>query len=859
MIGVSLKGLAGRKLRALLTALAIILGVAMVSGTYVLTDTIDKAFSQIFQETYANTDAVVNGRGADIEFQGESTATPPIPEEILEQVQSVSSVEAAAGTVFDQRDAKILTKEGKAVNTNGAPSFGFGLDTSEEASRFNPLKLLDGTWADEAGEVVIDSGTADREGYAIGDKVQISTLEPAEEFEIVGLAQYGNTDSLGNATFAAFTISEAQRLLHRDGQLDAVSVAARDGVTPTALVKDLRSELPGDVVNVRTGLEQADEDAEAAEFTTFIRYFLLAFAGIALFVGAFVIFNTLSITVAQRTREFATLRTLGASRRQVLGSVILEALVIGLLSAIIGLFAGLGLAIGLNELFKALNLELPSTDTVFATRTIVVSLLIGTVVTVLAGLFPAIRATRVPPIAAVREGAELPKSRLAPLAPYFAIVTIAIAVALLGLAMFKDDLATAPRLLSIAGGVLLLFLGVALISSRVVRPIARVVGWPATQIGGVAGRLAKENSMRNPARTAATAAALMIGVALVTFVGVLANGMKESNRGAIEDQVQADYVVTAQDGFSPFVAGAGDALEEAGVGETVTPVRSELGKIDDEAQYVTGIDPDSIAETYAFEWQDGSNAVLAELGRDGAIVAKGFAEDNDLRVGSPLELLAPNGSTALLEVKAVYEPPPFFPLLGAVSVGRELFDSLYERPRNQYVFVNVEGSASAAATKELETAVADFPDAKVQTREGWIKQQDEDFNTFLTMLYVLLALSVIVSLFGMVNTLVLSVFERTRELGMLRAVGMTRRQIRRMVRHESVIKALIGTALGLPLGIFLTALVTQALGQFDLRFEVPYSLLVVFAVIAIVVGIVAAIAPARRAARLNVLEALQYE
>ena len=859
MIGVALKGLAGRKLRAALTMFAIILGVAMVSGTYVLTDTIDKAFNGIFQESYANTDVVVSGKTADISFQGDTTEAQPIPEGTLDEVRALPGVEAATGSVLDQTSTKLLTKEGKAVNTNGAPSFGFGLDTSEEASRFNPLKLLDGTWADEAGEVVIDSGTADREGYAIGDKVQISTLEPAEEFEIVGLAQYGNTDSLGNATFAAFTISEAQRLLHRDGQLDAISVAARDGVTPTALVKDLRSELPGDVVNVRTGLEQADEDAESAEFTTFIRYFLLAFAGIALFVGAFVIFNTLSITVAQRTREFATLRTLGASRRQVLGSVILEALVIGLLSAIIGLFAGLGLAIGLNELFKALNLELPSTDTVFATRTILVSLLIGTVVTVLAGLFPAIRATRVPPIAAVREGAELPKSRLAPLAPYFAIVTIAIAVALLGLAMFKDDLATAPRLLSIAGGVLLLFLGVALISSRVVRPIARVVGWPATQIGGVAGRLAKENSMRNPARTAATAAALMIGVALVTFVGVLANGMKESNRGAIEDQVQADYVVTAQDGFSPFVAGAGDALEEAGVGETVTPVRSELGKIDDEAQYVTGIDPDSIAETYAFEWQDGSNAVLAELGRDGAIVAKDFAEDNDLRVGSPLELLAPNGSTALLEVKAVYEPPPFFPLLGAVSVGRELFDSLYERPRNQYVFVNVEGSASAAATKELETAVADFPDAKVQTREGWIKQQDEDFNTFLTMLYVLLALSVIVSLFGMVNTLVLSVFERTRELGMLRAVGMTRRQIRRMVRHESVITALIGTALGLPLGIFLAALVTQALGQFDLRFEVPYSLLVVFAVIAIVVGIVAAIAPARRAARLNVLEALQYE
>ena len=859
MIGVSLKGLAGRKLRAFLTSLAIILGVAMVSGTYVLTDTIDKAFSQIFQETYANTDAVVNGQGADIEFQGESTAAPPVPRSILDDVRKVPTVEAAAGVVFDQRDTKILTKEGKAVNTNGSPAMGFGLDTSPEAARFNPLKLVDGVWAENEGEVVIDSGTADKEGYAIGDTVQISTLEPAEEFEIVGLAQYGETSSLGNATFAAFTIEEAQRLLHRDGKLDAVSVAAKDGVTPTQLVADLRSALPADVVNVRTGVEQGNEDAESAEFTTFIRYFLLAFAGIALFVGAFVIFNTLSITVAQRTREFATLRTVGASRRQVLWSVILEALVIGFVSAVIGLFAGLGLAVGLNELFKALNLELPTADTVFATRTIVVSLLIGTVVTLLAGLFPAIRATRVPPIAAVREGAELPKSRFAPIAPYFAIVMIGIAVGLLAYASLKDELATAPRLLSIAGGVLLLFLGVAMISSKLVRPIARLVGWPATQIGGVAGRLAKQNSMRNPARTAATAAALMIGVALVTFVGVLANGMKESNRGAIEDQVQADYVVTAQDGFSPFVAGAGEALEESGAGEIVTPVRSELGKINGDAQYVTGIDPETIAETYTFQWASGSNEILGQLGRDGAIVAKDYAEDNDLRVGSPLELLASSGKKAQLEVKGIYEPPPFFPLLGAVSVEREVFDSLYERPRNQYVFVNVEGPASDATTAALTKAVADFPDAKVQTREGWIKQQDEDFNTFLTMLYVLLALSVIVSLFGMVNTLVLSVFERTRELGMLRAVGMTRRQIRRMVRHESVITALIGTALGLPLGIFLAALVTQALGQFDLRFEVPYTLLIVFAIIAIIVGILAAIAPARRAARLNVLQALQYE
>jgi putative ABC transport system permease protein len=374
-----------------------------------------------------------------------------------------------------------------------------------------------------------------------------------------------------------------------------------------------------------------------------------------------------------------------------------------------------------------------------------------------------------------------------------------------------------------------------------------------------ASGIAKENARRNPGRTAATAAALMIGIALVTFVGVLANGMKASNRGAIEDQVRADYVLTAQDGFSPFVAGAGDALAEAGGTELVTPVRAELGDVAGDGQYVTGIEPDDIASAYTFKWQQGSDAVLGSLGLDGAIVAKDFAEDHDLAVGDTFPLVTPDETRVELEVKAIYEPPPFYPLLGAVSIDRERFDSLYERPRNQFVFANVAGEADEGTTAALARAVADFPDAKVQTREEWIEQQDEDFNQFLMMLYVLLALSVIVSIFGMVNTLVLSVFERTRELGMLRAVGMTRRQARRMIRHESVITALIGATLGLPLGILLALLVTRALSQFDVQFEVPFGFLVLFAVVAVLVGIFAAILPARRAARLNVLRALQYE
>ena len=858
MISVVLRGLAGRKLRSVLTAIAIVLGVAMVSGTYVLTDTIDKAFNSIFQESYANTDAVVSGKGPDIDFEGDSSTAPPLRASTLDRVRGTDGVATAAPFVADDTHTDLLTPEGKAVDTGGAPSFGFGVDFSPEAKRFNPLRLNAGRWPSAPDEVVIDSHTAGKQGYGIGDTIQIATLQPTESFKVVGLAQYGDVESIGSATFSVFTIPEAQKLLELEGKYSSISVAAESGTTPQQLVSNLRDTL-GQSATVRTGVQQGDEDSQSVEFTSFIRYFLLSFAGIALFVGAFVIFNTLSITVAQRTREFATLRTIGASRRQLLWSVVLEALVIGLLASLAGLFIGLGLAAGLQALFRAFNSDLPTQGLVFATRTIVVSMLIGTIVTVVAGVFPALRATRVPPIAAVREGAELPRSRFAPFVPWFAGLTTIVAGLLLGVSLFKDDMGTAQRLLSIAGGVLLLFVSVALLSSRLVRPIAALVGWPATKIGGVAGRLAKGNSTRNPGRTAATAAALMIGIALVTFVAVLANGMKQSNRGAIEDQVSADYVVTAQDGFTPFVAAAGDALAQSPDASVVSPVRTDLAKVDDSSQYLTGIDPATITKAYNFEWKDGSNAVVTGLSGNAAIVSEDFAKDKDLAMGDRIPLLTPSGERSTLVVEGIYKPPPFYPVLGNVSIATSTYDSLYKRPENSFVFVDVEGEPTVATTSSLDQAVAEFPDAKVQTRDAWIDKQDQDFNSFLIFLYILLALAVIVSLFGMVNTLVLSIYERTRELGMLRAVGMTRRQARRMVRHESVITALIGAALGLPLGILLAALVTKALSQFDVQFAVPVGHLVVFAIVAIVVGIFAAIFPARRASKLNVLRALQYE
>ncbi len=859
MIKVALRGLAGRKLRAALTGIAIVLGVAMISGTYVLTDTIDRAFSNLFSETYAGTDAVVSGKGADISFQGDTTDNPPVDAALLDEIRAVPEVDVAAGSIVNETDAKILTPEGEAINTEGAPSFGFGLDTSPALTRFNPLNLLEGRWADGPGEVVIDAGTADRQNYEVGERVGVATLEPAREFELVGIAQYGGVDTIGTATFAVFEIPTAQKLLERQGQYDAISVAGKEGVEPDELIEEIQPILPADA-RVRTAQVEADEEHdEISEFTSFLRYFLLAFAVIALFVGSFVIFNTLSITVAQRTRELATLRTLGASRRQVLGSVILEAFVIGLLASALGLVLGVLLAEGIEALFRSFGFALPTAERVFAARTVVVSLIAGIGVTLLAALFPAIRATRVPPISAVREGATLPRSRLAPLAPWLALLTIGLALFMLGRAMFVDDLGTADRLLSIGVGVLLLFVGVAMISSRLVRPIAAVVGIPARRLGGAAGRLATGNAIRNPGRTAATAAALMIGIALVAFVATLADGMKASNREAIEEQVIADYVVTSQDGFTPFVAGAGDALASSNVPEVVTSVRSDLGEIDGDAGYVTGIDPLQIEKVYRFDWKEGSGEVLDTLGTRGAILDTDYAEEHDLGLGSRVTLRSASNLTAGVEVVGLYEPPPFYPLLGSLSVSTRLFDSLYDRPRNQFTFASVRGDPSLETTEALGKTVAGYPDAKLQTREEWIADQDAEFDEFLSFLYVLLALSVIVSLFGMVNTLVLSVYERTREIGMLRAIGMTRRQIRRMVRQESVITALIGAALGLPLGIFLAALVTRALSEFDVRFSIPWPQLIVLSVVAIVAGILAAITPARRAAKLDPLQAIAYE
>jgi putative ABC transport system permease protein len=669
------------------------------------------------------------------------------------------------------------------------------------------------------------------------------------------VAKFGSVDSIGGATFAVFDVPTAQALFQKEGQYDAISVAAKAGTSPEELVRSLEPLVPT-TAEVQTGAAQASADAaDTNDDIAFITYFLLGFGGVALFVGAFVIFNTLSITVAQRTREFATVRTLGGSRRQVLWSVVIEGFVIGVLASVVGLFLGLGVGKGLNSLFVAFGLDLPQAGTVFATRTIVVSLLVGTSVTVLASIAPALRATRVPPILAVREGSTPPAPRFASYAPYVALGTIALAVVSLGIALFVG-LSTAPMLLLLGVGTIALFLGVALLASRLVRPLAAVVGWPALRLGGMAGELARENSIRNPARTASTAAALMIGLALVTVVAVLGAALRDSTQNGVRDQVAADYVVTSQNGYDPFPAAAGDAVAGVPAVALASSVRSDQALANGTEADVTGVDPRTIAAFYTFAWTEGSDATLGQLGRDGAVVTQSFADDQELAVGSGFPVETPAGETIGLVVRGIYDPSDLAPLLGAVTIGQATFDESFPRPRNLFTFVDVGDTTSVSA---LDQTVASFPDAKLHTESAFVTSRTKEFSTILNLLYVLLAFSVVVSLFGMVNTLVLSVFERTRELGMLRAVGMTRPQARTMIRHESVITALIGAALGIPLGIFLSLLMTQALSQYDVTFSLPVVPLAIFTSIAILAGVLAAILPARRAARLNVLEALQYE
>jgi len=851
VLKVALKGLSTRRLRAALTALAIVLGVALVAGTYVLTDSLHADLGAVYQTIYKNTAASITGRNA-IDTSANAAnggSVPSFSQSLLARVRRLPGVSEAAGGVSGTAQ---LVLGGKTVSFGSSPTLGYSVDPSTPS--LSSLKLISGRWPGATG-LVVDSNTASKKHLKVGQLIGLQADGPELHLKISGIVKFGSASSLGGTTLTGFTLPTAQRLFSKPGQLDSINVAAKSGTSPQQLVNEITPILPRDA-QVRTGAQQAQTDTNSLDSSLgFLNTLLLAFAGIALFVGAFVIANSLSITIAQRTREFATLRTLGASRRQVLRSVLTESLVVGVLASIAGLVVGIFLAKGLFALFNAVGLSLPNNGTVLKTRTIIVSLVVGIVVTMLASLRPALRATRVDPIAAVREGATLPPGRLARFRTAGSTVVIALGFLAIVLGLFAAH-GTGPVLGLMGAGAVLVFIGVSLLSARFVPGMALWIGWPATVIAGSIGRLARDNSMRNPQRTASTAAALMIGLALVTLVSLMSAGIIANFKNAVNAQFGGDYAIVAQNNFSPIPIAAGQAAARAPGVLAIGDLRADEDKVFGSTDTLTAVDP-GVASTIKQQWVHGSQRTLATLGPHGAVVPTKFATKHHLSIGSPVTILTPSGGHATFRVAGIFKPPTGGSALSSVTISAQQFDQLYQQPQNVFSIVKMRGGQTPANQAALRAALRSFPGAKVQTRTQFIDGQTAGLSSILNILYVLLGLSIIISLFGIVNTLVLSVFERTREIGMLRAVGTSRRQIRRMIRHESVITALIGSVLGIVLGIAFGALLCARVSQ--ITFTIPVGRLILFLIASWIVGLLAAIFPARRASRLSPLEALAYE
>lgn len=855
MGALAIRGLRARKLRTVLTASAVVLGVALISGTYILTDTINRSFDQIFTTGLQGIDVAITPTVAVKQQQGGvGNAAATIPASALRRVRGVAGVRKAAGDVFDV--ARIFNRKGKDVAAPGAPDF----VASAQPPPFSPFRYVQGRPPSGPGEVALDKATADKAHYRVGDSVPVAGDGPVRRYRLVGIARYGEVASLAGASVAVMSLAEAQRALRKGSSFDGIDVQAAPGVEPAALARRLRAGLPRSLT-VRTGQAQAESRAkDTQDGFSFITTILFVFAGVALFVGGFMIFNTFSITVAQRVREFALLRMLGASRRQVLGEVVAEAFLVGLVASIVGLGLGLLVAPGLRGLFKALGADIPSTGTVFEARTAIVAVIVGTLVTLAAALAPALRATRVPPVAALQESSTAGSARGGRRRTAISVLLALGGLALMAVGLFGSSEGDSA-LAQIGAGAVLVMFGVGLLSSFLVRPIASAVGWPVERVRGVPGRLARENSVRNPRRTASTAAALMIGVALITFVAVFAAGLTASVDRAVDQNFKGTFVVQDENGFSPIPAASVAALRHVpGVGEVSAAnfSQAKVRGVSDKVSF-SGVDPRSFPRLYSFDWVKGSDATLAALGPGSALVSKRFARDNHISVGERLHTLAASGRRPVLRVAGVYDDRGN--LLADATVTNATLRTVFGTRQDAFALVGLAPGADQQTVKRSISKLldAEFPTVEALNKTEFKKRQAAQVNQLLALFYVMLSLSVIVALFGIANTLALSIHERTRELGMLRAIGTSRAQVRTMVRWESVITALIGALIGVALGCVFGALVTRPLADEGFVLSYPVGTLVVIVVVAGLFGVLAALLPARRAARIDVLQALAYE
>ncbi len=852
---VTIKGLLAHKLRFALTALAVILGVAFMSGTMVLTDTISRTFDNLFADVNKGTDAYVrSAQSLSSGFGGAARRQRGrIPGSLLPEIQSVPGAKEAAGNL--QFYAQLVDKKGDAIGNpqQGAPTFGFNWGA---VKALNPYRLEPGGHAPQGNQVVIDAASAKDAGFKVGDPITILTQGPPGQYEISGIAKFGDVDSAAGSTAALFDTRTAQAITGASDQFDSIAVVADQGVSQQTLKDRIAEKLDNKAYQVLTGAQITKENqSDIKNALQFFNVALLVFALIALFVGTFIIYNTFSIVVAQRLREMALLRAIGASGRQVLTSVLTEAVLVGLFASVVGLGIGIVLSNVLKAVLDAFGFDIPAGGTVVSAQTVIVALLVGTGVTIISAIVPARKASRVPPIAAMRDVATEGRPHSG------RRVVIGIAITLLGVLALFVGLFADQGIQFVGLGALIVFIGVFVLGPAVARPLSDWIGWPAARLRGITGALARDNAMRNPKRTSATAAALMIGVALVGFITIFAASAKESINAQVDEGFTADYVISTGSGFGAAFGGfspqlATDIAQLPQVGAS-SPLRINQAEFDGSSGFFAGIDPRSANEVFNLKVQEGRIGDLAQPNTLG--ISRVAADDKHLRIGSRVSTQFPNGTTPLT-VKTIYRNGNKEGLADyALSIST--MSQHYTNQLDNYVFVKLASGVSPAdGRKAIDGVLKAYPNAELQDRTEFKDAQAAQINQLLGLIYVMLLLAVIIALIGIANTLALSIYERTRELGLLRAVGMSRRQLRSSIRWESVIIALLGTLVGLVIGFFFGWAVIEALkDQGFTRFAPPAGQLILVVIVGGFAGVLAAVFPARRAAKLDVLKAVTHE
>ena len=843
---VTIKGILARKVRFLLTGVAVMLGVAFVSGTLVLTATIGHTFDNLFSTIYAHTDAIVREKaslGSGFEQQRGRIDT-----RVLDTVKTAPGVAVAEGQI--QGFAQIVKADGKALGTpgRGAPTFGFAWSSDPDLSTFHVVK---GHAPQAPDQVVIDQKSADKSGYKVGSRVPVVTKHGRDVYQLVGLAKFGDANSLLGASAVLFTPETATVVLGEPDKFDVIAVKAASGVSQAQVVRNIDAALAKDNVpgvEAVTGKEITKENqSNVRQGLSFFNTFLLIFGVVALLVGSFIIFNTFSIVVAQRTREMALLRAIGAARRQVLTAVVGEAVLVGLVASIIGFVGGIGLATGLKGLLAALGIDIPAGGIVVPVNAAIWAFVTGLVVTTVASLAPALRASRIPPIAAMRDVSIDRSSTSIVRILSGGLVTLAGIVALLA-GLFGQQIAA----VGVGAGVI--FLGVAILGPVIASPVSAALGAPIRALRGVTGRLAESNAARNPKRTSATAAALMIGVALVVFITIFGASIRSSVNAAIDKSMKADYVVTSGSfGTGILPLQLEQKLKQAPGVTSVSGVRSGQFEVKGSVKQLIAVDPNQVNSLFDVEVTKGD---IRNLGTGGIAVLNTTASDNNWKLGSPVTVRYAQSGTKTLTVQAIYKQNQ----VGSYIISLDAYAVNFSDQFDSQIYIKTASGPNPQVRQSLQAVMQDYPAGKLQDRNEFKQSQGNQVNTFLNLVYVLLTFAIVIAVFGIANTLGLSVIERTHEIGLLRAVGMTRRQLRSTIRWESVIVALLGAVLGLVIGVFfgwamVTALRDQGINQ--LAFA-PLSLALII-VIAGVFGVIAAILPARRAAKLDVLRAVTTE